>query len=492
MKRFVILLLTLCICLTGCWDKDKLTGQILHPVEDSPAVATPAPAPQLPETAASVPATTVPAETGQEKAGSGVKAAKEVQGLVLINQLDESILCDLKYATTDNFTGKAVYSFKEGALRRQTAEKLVKASARLKEKGLRLKVWDAYRPLAVQKIFWELVKDERYVANPQKRGSNHNRGTAVDVTLVDQAGKELVMPSAFDDFSVKASRDNPDMPQEAAKNLALLTEVMTECGFRTINSEWWHYDDMDSGKYPLLDVNMAELLGGEGKKEIKQEGAAMEKKVPVEKKGILSGVELDGIKGLQDSRQVVLVAADSFASSSAQVIAYEKAEGQWKEVFSAVKAMTGRNGFANKKAEGDGKSPAGVFSLTTCYSRTENPGTKLKFVPFRENDFWVDDSKSKYYNTFQHGPSNGRWSSAEDLYRIGSIYKYFVAIEYNTQPVIPGRGSAIFLHIWEGDGIKTFGCTAMAEANLLRIIKWLDPAKKPRIIQGPISELGKM
>lgn len=198
------------------------------------------------------------------------------------------------------------------------------------------------------------------------------------------------------------------------------------------------------------------------------------------------------MKSVGDSQQVILVSAGSFKSNAAKLSTYEKLDGKWREVVSPVKAMIGRNGFSNSKKEGDGKSPVGRFALRTCYGRAGNPGTKMNFITFGENAFWVDDSNSKYYNTFQQGPANGRWESAEDLYKIGGRYKYFVAIEYNTVNVVRGKGSAIFLHIWEGENIDTSGCIAISENNLLKIMKWLDPAKKPLIIQGPASELNKM
>jgi len=106
---------------------------------------------------------------------------------------------------------------------------------------------------------WELVPDSRYVADPRK-GSRHNRGAAVDVTLVDSSGNELLMPTAFDDFTERASRSSPDAPPEALRHRALLEQAMSSEGFLPLPSEWWHFDDPEWQKYPLLDVPFEELL----------------------------------------------------------------------------------------------------------------------------------------------------------------------------------------------------------------------------------------
>lgn len=180
---------------------------------------------------------------------------KTVEELVRINDIDETIVIDLKYATEDNFTGKVVYSFNTCLLRKETAQKLSNANKQLSSYNYRLKVYDGYRPPFAQEIFWELVGDERFVANPNKGGSVHSKGGAVDVTIVDQNGNELEMPSKFDDFSEKALRNNQEMSHIAKKNLDLLTSVMRENGFNSIETEWWHYNDKDSAKYGLVDVD---------------------------------------------------------------------------------------------------------------------------------------------------------------------------------------------------------------------------------------------
>jgi len=184
------------------------------------------------------------------------QAKKADHGLVEIT--DQNIVLEILYATPNNFTGHAVYESPRCFLRKKTAEKLYKVQKELETLGLRLKIWDAYRPRSVQYIFWELVPDPRYVADPSK-GSRHNRGTSVDCTLIDKNGNELEMPSAFDDFSEKAHRNYETMSPEAAKNCKLLQDLMVKYGFTFFHSEWWHFDDTEWREYDLLDIPIAEL-----------------------------------------------------------------------------------------------------------------------------------------------------------------------------------------------------------------------------------------
>jgi len=178
--------------------------------------------------------------------------------LVDVQQVIPDIVVDLKYATADNFTGQVLYEVPRCFLRRATAERLARVQARLRKQGLGLKIWDGYRPRSVQWKMWKLVPDSRYVADPRK-GSRHNRGAAVDVTLVDSTGRELEMPTGFDDFTEKAHRDYQGCSETARRNRALLEAAMTAEGFVPLPTEWWHFDDPEWRKYELLDVSLSEL-----------------------------------------------------------------------------------------------------------------------------------------------------------------------------------------------------------------------------------------
>ena len=123
---------------------------------------------------------------------------------------------------------------------------------------MRLKIFDGYRPFHVTKLMWEILPDERYVANP-KDGSRHNRGAAVDLTLVDLTGAELKMPTGFDDFTEKAAHSYMNLPSEVIENRKKLRSIMEKYGFFAIESEWWHYDLKDYANYPILDYTFEQI-----------------------------------------------------------------------------------------------------------------------------------------------------------------------------------------------------------------------------------------
>lgn len=175
-----------------------------------------------------------------------------------IEKLDPTILIDLRYATENNFMQRAVYPMHKCFLRRKVAYKLCAVQKWLKRRKKGLKILDAYRPWHVQKKLWEILPDERYVASPEK-GSKHNRGAAVDITLVDEKGSELIMPTGYDDFTEKAHWVYQDLPVEALANRALLRRAMQIQGFKTYPYEWWHYDDAEWTSYPIEDVALEDL-----------------------------------------------------------------------------------------------------------------------------------------------------------------------------------------------------------------------------------------
>jgi D-alanyl-D-alanine dipeptidase len=183
--------------------------------------------------------------------------AAEPADLLDVQSINPRIRIDLRYATADNFVGKSMYRTSKCFLRREVAERLSQVQADLELLGLGLKIWDGYRPLSVQKEFWKLVPDERYVASPVK-GSRHNRGAAVDVTLVDRDGKELEMPTKFDNFTEDAGAFAP-CNERAAENRKLLQRLMTSHGFEILPTEWWHFDAAGWQKYDVLDLSFEEI-----------------------------------------------------------------------------------------------------------------------------------------------------------------------------------------------------------------------------------------
>jgi D-alanyl-D-alanine dipeptidase len=176
--------------------------------------------------------------------------------LVDVQQAIPGIVLDIRYATTNNFTGQQLYPFSKCFLRRAAAEKLRAAQAELATLRYGLKIFDGYRPLSVQRKMWAVFPNPGYVADP-KKGSRHNRGAAVDVTLIRLAdGAELPMPTPYDDFTERAHRNFKDLPEEVIRNRELLERVLTKHGFVGLPTEWWHFDDQDWRRYPLLDVDI--------------------------------------------------------------------------------------------------------------------------------------------------------------------------------------------------------------------------------------------
>ena len=148
---------------------------------------------------------------------------------------------DMKYATDDNFLKSKVYDCAECFLRLKTVTALVEANLKFLDKGYKIKIFDCYRPLDIQKKMWKIVSNPKYVANPAK-GSIHNRGGAVDITIVDRNGKELDMGTSFDFFGEEASHNYQNVSEEVKQNRTLLKNLMITTGFNSFDSEWWHYN----------------------------------------------------------------------------------------------------------------------------------------------------------------------------------------------------------------------------------------------------------
>jgi L,D-peptidoglycan transpeptidase YkuD (ErfK/YbiS/YcfS/YnhG family) len=191
------------------------------------------------------------------------------------------------------------------------------------------------------------------------------------------------------------------------------------------------------------------------------------------------------------SEQLIFATNRDFTSSVVTIHAVEKDNSEWRLVFPAFTGSVGEKGFAaiGDKREGDAKSPSGVFPLGIAFGYNPSVVTKMPYRQATEEDFWVDDVNSEDYNKWVKGKPNA--ASWEKMKRDDDQYKYGVVIEYNTNPIVKGKGSAIFLHVWR-DGGPTLGCVSMPEEMVLKILGWLDPAKKPLIIMGAKSELRAM
>jgi len=180
--------------------------------------------------------------------------------MIELHSIIPDILYDLKYATTTNFTGTKLY--KSGAktyLRLPAAKALAQVQQELNALGYGLKIFDAYRPYSATKRMWELIQDERYVANPAK-GSGHNRGLAVDVTIIDlKTGEELAMGTGFDNFTDTAHQSFKNLPETILQNRNILVLVMRKHGFLPLATEWWHFYWPNDKDYAVLNLSFKQL-----------------------------------------------------------------------------------------------------------------------------------------------------------------------------------------------------------------------------------------
>lgn len=183
------------------------------------------------------------------------------QKMVSITTLIPSILLDLRYASTQNFMHRTMYppQTNDTYLRLKSVNAIKKIQSELNQKGLGLKIFDAYRPYSVTQKFWDLVHDERYVANPAN-GSGHNRGTTVDLTIINlSTGKELDMGTGFDSFSDSAHHNFTNLSAQILSNRLLLKQSMEKAGFKLLETEWWHYSWKDTTTYDLLNLSFNDL-----------------------------------------------------------------------------------------------------------------------------------------------------------------------------------------------------------------------------------------
>jgi D-alanyl-D-alanine dipeptidase len=174
---------------------------------------------------------------------------KEVDSNAFVNLRNYSndFVFDMKYATADNFLKEKVYPCDECFLRVKTVNALLEANKSFLEKGFRIKIYDCYRPKSIQQKMWKIVPDANYVANP-KKGSIHNRGGAVDISLLDSNGIELDMGTKFDFFGNESSHNFLNFSEEVLANRKFLKAIMLEHNFKSFDSEWWHYNLNGSNK----------------------------------------------------------------------------------------------------------------------------------------------------------------------------------------------------------------------------------------------------
>jgi zinc D-Ala-D-Ala dipeptidase len=179
--------------------------------------------------------------------------------LINLAEFIPGIVLEIRYATTNNFTGQKIYNLTRAYARKPVAESLRKIQDDLKKQGLALKIFDGYRPYSATVMFYETYHDTTYVASPYK-GSRHNRGCAMDLTIIDvKTGKELPMPTEYDSFKKEAWPTTPVADPVIRKNRKTLIDAMEKHGFKVNASEWWHFDFVGWQKYAVMDIDFEEL-----------------------------------------------------------------------------------------------------------------------------------------------------------------------------------------------------------------------------------------
>jgi L,D-peptidoglycan transpeptidase YkuD (ErfK/YbiS/YcfS/YnhG family) len=198
-----------------------------------------------------------------------------------------------------------------------------------------------------------------------------------------------------------------------------------------------------------------------------------------------------GIKGARGAGQLITVEAERYRTTAASLRLWRRDRGCWMPVAGPWTARVGRNGLADRRREGDGTTPAGVYTIgSVMYGNAANPGVRYRYRRLVCGDWWSEDPSSPTYNTFQHVRCGTRppfRTTTPGLWQEKRAYRHFAVIEYNMRPIVPGLGSGIFLHAQTGS--STNGCVSLPADRLVTALRWLDPAKKPRIAIGTRASL---
>jgi zinc D-Ala-D-Ala dipeptidase len=181
--------------------------------------------------------------------------------LVELVRIDPTFHLDIRYATSNNFVGRPVYKEARAFLQKPAAEALVRVNQNLKPRGYGLVIFDGYRPWSVTKLFWDITPGDKkiFVADP-KKGSRHNRGCAVDLSLFDlETGKEVTMPGSYDEMTERSDISYSGGTEEQRRLRDLLRSAMEGEGFTVYDPEWWHYDYKDWNEYPIMNIDFSEI-----------------------------------------------------------------------------------------------------------------------------------------------------------------------------------------------------------------------------------------
>ncbi len=186
-----------------------------------------------------------------------------------------------------------------------------------------------------------------------------------------------------------------------------------------------------------------------------------------------------------NSRQAIIVTPSSGVRVDVRL--FEKTNGRWIQQARYL-GVIGHRGFApeGQKREGDRKTPTGTYGFMTAWGYGANPGTRFHYRVVDDQDLFIDDPTHPDYNLWVRAPTTAK--SFEKMKRSDSLYEFGLVLDYNTGPVVPGHGSAIFFHVWRNSNEGTEGCIAVARENAVRVLRWVDPAKNPKILLNPNLE----
>ena len=199
-----------------------------------------------------------------------------------------------------------------------------------------------------------------------------------------------------------------------------------------------------------------------------------------------SNPEISKIKNIpRDAGQLIVVMAKKGIQANTYAYEWSLDQKKWVRISGPIPSTVGYRGFAAqyKKKEGDGKTPTGIFAIGTAFGYPKKVETKLSYRIINDDDYWVDDPESPLYNQWVKNKPNAR--SFEKMLRTDVLYSAGFVVEYNTQPVVKGGGSAIFFHVWRNSKKPTSGCIAMSRENILKVLEWLDRDKNPFVILNP-------
>lgn len=199
--------------------------------------------------------------------------------------------------------------------------------------------------------------------------------------------------------------------------------------------------------------------------------------------------KLNKMEIVNHSGQAVLIMGDKPGSTYVRVTLYEKRGGHWLPLEGGFPGVIGRNGFAaiDRKRDYDEKTPSGVYNLSTAFGYAPSCKTWMPYQQSQKNDYWVVDPKSSQYNSWVRGKPKAR--NYVKMLRNDKLYRWGIVVEYNTRPAVPGKGSAVFLHVWYKPRSATTGGIAFSEADMLSLLAWLDPAKQPIVVLGRAKDL---